>query len=122
MPALALLLATGGPMLLHLCTMTAPAAAGAHGVHGESALPPCHEEAPGPPEAPEAQACCLTVAAIPAAPAVVAAPAEGLAPAVTLRGPSVAEAAVLVPAPEVRDTGPPPLPVRSHLALSVLLL
>jgi hypothetical protein len=127
-PVLVLLLGMGGPTLLHLCGMGAlPATAEA--LTERPAVPPCHggmpaqdgdPEAPVAPEGPTMQTCCLAVAAVPADLMAVD-PAESLAPLVALMAP-FASTPVPMPAPTPRDTGPLPPSVRSHLALSVLLL
>ena len=134
-PVLVLLLGMGGPMLLHLCALgplpsTAPAMVQASGEMPD--MPPCHggmpdggeesgHEAPSVPDGPMMQTCCLAVAAVPADHATVGDRAQSLAPLVALLAPFVSPSAP-GPAPAPRDTGPPPLPVRSHLALSVLLI
>ncbi|MEP0546503.1 MAG: hypothetical protein ABJF88_06195 [Rhodothermales bacterium] len=127
--ALVLLLGAGGPTLLHLCGV-GPLPATAQAPSEMPAMPPCHggmpdggeessDEAPG---GPTMQTCCLAVAAVPSDHTTVADPAQSLTPLVALLAPFVADVVAPTPAPAPRDTGPPPLSVRSHLALSVLLI
>ncbi len=130
-PALVLLLGVGGPTLVHLCAL-GPLPATVQAANERPDMPPCHggmsdmgeesgHEAPVAPDGPTMQTCCLTVAAVPADDVTIADPVQALAPLVALLAPFVSTSAP-VPAPAPRDTGPPPLPVRSHLALSVLLI
>jgi hypothetical protein len=129
---LVLLLGVGGPTLLHLCGMGAlPATAQASSEM--PVVPPCHgempggdeessDEAPAAPDGPTMQTCCLAVAAVPSDHTTVADPAQSLTPLVAPLAPFVSDAVAPTPTPAPRDTGPPPLPVRSHLVLSVLLI
>jgi hypothetical protein len=100
----------------------------------EQAHPCCGDECPGHPdtpseeapggEAPASDACCVVAPAAPAESVAIAAPAVpsfdgALLAAVATVWTEVVEAPPVRPAPA--DTGPP-LPVRSHLALSILLI
>ena len=128
-PALALLLGAGGPTLLYFCAVgpmptmeTVPAET--------SSVPPCHgapvssgDEAPVEEgtEGPALQACCTAVVAVPSHDGTTIEVASSISPRVVQLASFVA-AASETPAPEPRDTGPPPLPVRPHLAFAVLLI
>lgn len=123
--ALTLLLAGAGPLLAHLC-----AGMGMHLGATEQEHPCCGDHCPDHPPSPSESAApdatCCTVAPLspvealavdaPAAPRVDAA----LFAAATLVGAEVVEAPHVRPRPA--DRGGPPLPVRLHLAFSILLI
>lgn len=122
--ALALLFTSAGPLLDHLCTGAVSHAAAVEQAHhccGDD----CPERSDAPSEeAPADDACCVVAPAAPVESVAVAAPAapsvDGALLAVAAKvwaEPTETPSAWSAPA----DTGPP-LPVRSHLALSVLLI
>jgi hypothetical protein len=123
--ALVLVLTSAGPLLDHLCTGAAPHATvteQAHHCCGDD----CPERSDAPSEeSPAGDACCVVAPAAPAESPAVAAPAAPRADAVLFAVVATlwAEATEAPPVrPALADTGGPPLPVRSHLALSVLLI
>ncbi len=122
--ALVLVLTGTGPLLAHLC-----AGAALHATVTEQAHHCCRDDCPErsnapAEEAPAGDACCVVAPAAPAESVAVAAPAApsvdgALLAVVTTAWAEVTEAPPVRSAPA--DTGPPPH-VRSHLALSVLLI
>ena len=128
--ALALVLTSAGPLLNHLCMGDAQHAAMMEAAVTEQAHPCCGDHCPGHPESPSVEspagvACSEVAPAVPAESAAVVAPAAPRADAalVAVVATLWAEVVEAPPArPALADTGGPPLPVRSHLALSVLLI
>jgi hypothetical protein len=123
--ALVLVLTGAGPLLSGLCAGDAQ-----HGAATEQAHHCCGDRCPGHPDlpsedAPADGACCVVTPAVPTESVAVtvlpAPPIDG-----TLYASIVAVWAEATEVPPARsalaDTGGPPLPVRSHLALSVLLI
>lgn len=126
---LALVLTGAGPLLQHLCAQTAEHVAmheSAHACCQEGCL--VHTEAPSGDTPADADATCCMAA--PAAPVEEVAAATSPAPrssgvlfAVALPvWAIVANTSVVPGSPAPSDDGPPPLPVRTHLAHSVLLI
>lgn len=128
--ALALVLTSAGPLLNHLCMGDAQHAAMMEATVTEQAHPCCGDHCPGhpdtsPEDTPSDGACCVAAPAVPAESAAVVAPVAPRADAalVAVVATLWAEATEAPPArPALADTGGPPLPVRSHLAVSVLLI
>ena len=128
--ALVLVLTGTGPLLTHLCTGGGPHAAMTEAPMMDQAHPCCGDHCPGHPdtsseEAPADDDCCTIAPAAPAESVAVAAPVaprvdRALFAVVTTRSAATAKAPPVRPA--LADTGGPPLPVRSHLALSILLI
>ena len=128
--ALALVLTSAGPLLNHLCMGDAQHAAMMEAAVTEQAHPCCGDHCPGHPESPSEEApvddaCCGVAPAVPAESVAVASPAALRADAALFAVVATlwAEVVEAPPArPALADTGGPPLPVRSHLALSILLI
>jgi hypothetical protein len=128
--ALALVLTSAGPLLNHLCMGDAQHAAMMEAAVTEQAHPCCGDHCPGhpdtsPEDVPSDDACCVVAPAVPAESVAVASPVAPRADAALFAVVATlwAEVVEAPPArPALADTGGPPLPVRSHLALSILLI
>lgn len=112
-----------GPAVAHLCRMEAPAQMPCHGITAMGHVPQTASATEQPPAHPVAKPCCApapeTVAPAPAVSSVT----DQLLAVVSFL-PAEASAALRVPPPVpiLRDTGPPLPAIRTHLAVSVLLI
>lgn len=126
--ALTLVLTGAGPLVEHLC-----AEAAGHMTMRDTVHAICTDCCPARPDTPadeppaDSAACCTAAPAAPTEEAAVTAPTAPRTDGVLYAIAVVAWADVRDPvvppvSPVLTDTGPPPLPVRSHLAHSVLLI
>ena len=121
--ALTLVLTGAGPLVEHLC-----AEAAGHMTMRDTVHAICTDCCPARPDTPaDSVACCTAAPAAPVEEVAVTAPTAprtdgGLFAVAVVAWADVRGPVVPPVSPVLTDTGPPPLPVRSHLAHSVLLI